>query len=155
MARSQNIWLNRDPFLEPGAMTLLVLRTFAASPLLVPDFAGSGNPYDFDLNDPEDNVDPVGLALVPGAGAPHFPHGPPPGWKHKKIIRPGPGGSTYVCEVGVKENPHAHSPAQVVAYNLLMQQLESEFTAAAAAGDAALAAEIAQDIAYAMQQFWQ
>src|SRR5580692_4549641 len=130
-------WANRDPIGEPGAMTLLGLRTFLSPQAVSPDFAGAQNLYEFDLNDPVDNADPVGLALVPGAGYQHFPPNFPWGYRTRTVTGVGPDGTIYVCQAGAKVLGKRYTAAQAVAFNLLMAELDSQFKAAAAVGDVA------------------
>ena len=70
-------WANRDPFLEPGfEVDRNPAQAQNRSFMLPSEYSEKPNLYLFDRNDPEDNMDPFGLALVPGGGVPR-PHGPP------------------------------------------------------------------------------
>jgi RHS repeat-associated protein len=62
-------WMNRDPFLELGfevARNASLNRRYLFT--LPSEFSEQPNLSVFVRNDPEQNVDPIGLALVPGGG---------------------------------------------------------------------------------------
>lgn len=71
-------WLNKDPFLEPGFESDRNPAQAMLRPFMMPsEYSEGPDLFGFVRNDPVDNADPFGLALVPGAGLPR-PYGPPP-----------------------------------------------------------------------------
>jgi RHS repeat-associated protein len=147
-------WLTRDPFGELGLMLVSGLKSPGLSPARLSDIHGNEDLYEYDLNDPENNVDPVGFALVPGAGTPHPPNPHQPPWHHFKIVEPLPNGKTYVCIIGVQGRA-PNNPARAWAFRQEMTLLEAELRAAVAAGNRAGADEIAQEIYNLMNNYYQ
>ena len=69
-------WVNRDPYLERGFEAERNASRKRRWAFMMPsEFSEQPNLYTIVRNDPEDNADPLGLGLVPGAGRPYPPFG--------------------------------------------------------------------------------
>jgi hypothetical protein len=68
-----SLWPNRDPIDELGFKAVHVLNAPTGPLLAVSAALESENPFEFDRNDPENEIDPKGL-FAPGAGCPMPPN---------------------------------------------------------------------------------